>query len=66
MIGVNMLTVADHKPHVLSRCIREVVKLVQAGEIKPHVGGEFKADQIAEAHAFLESRKSMGKIVVAW
>ncbi len=65
-IGVNMLTIADHKPHVLSRCINEVLKLVQQGELKPHVGGKFKADQIAEAHAFLESRKSMGKIVVEW
>ena len=65
-IGVNMLTVADHKPHVLARSIKEVLKLVQAGELKPHVGGKFKADQIAEAHAFLESRKSMGKIVIEW
>lgn len=66
MIGVNMLPLADNKPHVLARSIAEVLKLVQAGELKPHVGGKFKAEQIAEAHAFLESRKSMGKIVVEW
>ncbi|PCH93617.1 MAG: alcohol dehydrogenase [Bacteroidetes bacterium] len=65
-IGVNMLTIADHKPHVLTRCINEVLELIEAGELKPHVGGKYKADQIAEAHAFLESRKSMGKIVIEW
>ncbi|MBL4625353.1 MAG: zinc-binding dehydrogenase [Flavobacteriales bacterium] len=66
IIGVNMLRIADHKPHVLQRVIKSVVELYKQGKIKPHVGGNFKAKQIAEAHGFLENRKSMGKIVVEW
>ena len=34
--------------------------------IKPISGGEFSVDNIAEAHALLESRKSTGKIGVKW
>ncbi len=66
VIGVNMLRIADHKPKVLQRIIKSVIALFNQGKIKPHVGGSFKADKIAEAHDFLENRKSMGKIVVEW
>ena len=66
VIGVNMLRVADHKPRVLQRIIKGVIELFNQGKIKPHVGGSFKADEIAEAHNFLENRKSIGKIVVEW
>ena len=66
VIGVNMLRIADHKPQVLQRIIKGVIELFNQGKIKPHVGGSFKADEIAEAHDFLENRKSIGKIVVEW
>lgn len=66
IIGINMLEIADHKKMVLKRCLEEVVKLTEAGKLKPEVGGEFSVDKIGEAHAFLEGRKSTGKIVVKW
>jgi len=65
-IGVNMLRVADYKPHIVQRCMQEVVKLTEQGELKPHVGGRYKADKLADAHDFLEGRGSIGKIVVEW
>ena len=66
IIGINMLEIADHKKMVLKRCLEEVVNLTESGKLKPQVGGEFQIDEIAEAHAFLEGRKSTGKIVVKW
>ena len=36
------------------------------GIIQPKLAKLFKADQIAEAHDFLESRQSIGKIVLEW
>jgi NADPH2:quinone reductase len=66
ILGVNMLRIADHRPLVLQRCMQGVAKLALAGVLRPHVGGRFKADQLAEAHAFLEGRGSTGKIVVTW
>ena len=66
VIGVNMLRIADHKPDVMQRCLHKVVELAKDGKVKPHVGGVYKAEEIAEAHSFLESRNSIGKIVVEW
>ena len=64
--GVNMLRIADEKPELMNFCMNQVVDLYKKGICKPHVGGVFKADEIGKAHDFLESRKSMGKIVVEW
>lgn len=66
IIGVNMLHIADEKPQVIKRCLDAVVKLTEKGTLKPFVGGIFKSDQIGDAHALLESRKSKGKIIVEW
>ena len=66
MIGVNMLRIADHRPHVMQRCLKNVVDLATKGDILPHIGGVFKVEEIARAHEFLESRKSIGKIVIEW
>ena len=66
LIGVNMLRIADHKPETLKRCLDNVVRLHGEGVFKPLVGKVFPVSQIGEAHAFLESRKSTGKITVTW
>lgn len=66
VLGVNMLRIADNKPEALKRCLVEVARLASDGTLKPTVGGEFPAEEIGKAHAFLESRKSTGKIIVKW
>jgi NADPH2:quinone reductase len=66
ILGVNMLRIADERPDILQRCLKNVVDLAFKKEIHPLVGGRFRAEQIAEAHAFLESRESTGKIILTW
>jgi NADPH:quinone reductase-like Zn-dependent oxidoreductase len=66
MIGVNMLHIADERPHVLARNMQAVIQLCKEGKIRPVVGGTFPATQLAEAHRFVESRKSMGKVAVVF
>lgn len=66
IIGVNMLKIADENPKKIARAMAAVIKLTEQGILLPHVGGEYAIAQLAEAHRFLESRKSMGKIVVKW
>lgn len=66
LLGVNMLRIADNKPNTLKRCLDNVVRLVEEGVFKPQEGRLFKATEIAEAHKFLESRKSTGKVACAW
>ncbi len=66
IIGVNMLKIGDNKPAVLQKCLIEVTKLIKDGKLNPHVGASFPVDQIAEAHELLESRRSIGKVIVEW
>lgn len=65
-IGVNMLRVADYKPHIIQRCMKAVVEMTERGELQPHCGARYKATELAQAHALLENRGSIGKIVVEW
>lgn len=66
IIGVNMLQIADARPEWLRSSMQQIVKLAQTGEIRPHAGAVFPATQIAEAHAFLGSRRSQGKVILRW
>jgi NADPH:quinone reductase-like Zn-dependent oxidoreductase len=66
IIGVNMLALADHKPMWLKEVMTEVSRLTSEGIIRPVLGKTFPADRIAEAHDFLESRQSTGKIALLW
>ncbi len=67
LIGVNMLSVGDVKPEVISFCMKEVVQLIQENpSIMPISGGEFSFSEITKAHDLLASRKSTGKIAVKW
>lgn len=43
---------------------REVVPLLSKGTILPNIDSTFKLDQIAQAHARLESNETFGKVVV--
>jgi NADPH2:quinone reductase len=66
IVGVNMLRLADHNQKVLKEVMAEVGRLTEKGVIHPTLGKAFPADQIAEAHDFLESRRSTGKIALLW
>lgn len=65
-LGVNMLVLADHKPEVINRCMKNVLDLFNRNLIKPKTGATFNYKEIAEAHKLLESRSSIGKIAVYW
>ncbi len=66
VIGVNMLRIADEKPKLLRHCLQAVVSLAVKDELKPRVGAVFPAEDVADAHELLASRKSTGKIVLEW
>lgn len=66
MIGVNMLRIADNRPFTLKRSLDNVVRDVEKGILNPTVAKIFSINQLAEAHNYLESRKSIGKVSVSW
>ncbi|HYW11009.1 MAG TPA: zinc-binding dehydrogenase [Longimicrobium sp.] len=51
-------------PPRLARVWGELMAFVAAHDIRPVVGATFAFDQMAEAHRLMESRRSVGKIVV--
>lgn len=51
-------------PPRLARVWDELMAFVAAHKILPLVGATFSFDQMAEAHRLMESRQSVGKIVV--
>lgn len=66
MIGVNMLRIADNRPFALQRSLNNVVAGVEKGILDPTIAKVFPIEQLSEAHHFLESRNSIGKVSVKW
>jgi len=66
IIAVNMLRVADNQPGLFKEVLDEVINYAEKGIIKAKVSKIFAAEDIADAHAFVESRKSIGKVVLKW
>ncbi len=66
ILGVNMLKIADNKPAVLSTCLKACVELALEGKIDPQVGAVYENANLVDAHAYLESGESTGKVVVKW
>lgn len=66
IIGINMLRIADYQPNTIKRCLEKVVEMTLDGTLNPMDGGAFDVSEIDKAHDYLESRKSVGKIIVNW
>jgi len=66
IIGVNMLQIGDYKPYILKECMTKTVELYNNKEIKPVISKVFEAKDLAEAHEYLQKRKSVGKLVCKW
>jgi len=66
MIAVNMLRIADNKPHIFKKTFQGVIEMAEKGIIRPTIAKVYEAEALAEAHKYLESRQSIGKIVLKW
>jgi NADPH:quinone reductase len=62
--GVYLGRLMRHAPDVVAACTRELLELWSAEKIKPLVGAEFPLADVEKAHELLESRGSVGKIVL--
>ena len=66
IIAVNMQCIGDFKPHLFADIFDGVIHDTEQGIIRPVLAKTFSASEIAEAHSFIESRQSIGKIVLEW
>jgi NADPH:quinone reductase len=51
-------------PELVGEAVGELLGLWQTGALKPLVGAEFPLDEVEQAHALVESRRSVGKVVL--
>ena len=62
--GVYLGRLMRHAPDVVAACTRELLELWGSGAIKPLVGAEFPLADVEKAHELVESRRSVGKVVL--
>jgi NADPH:quinone reductase-like Zn-dependent oxidoreductase len=63
LIGLNMLRMADH-PERIRLVFERLLELVSKGKLRPHIGATFPLDEAHKALELLESRNSVGKVVL--
>jgi NADPH2:quinone reductase len=62
--GVYLGRLLRHAPDVVADCTRELLELWGAGTIRPVVGAELPLAEVEQAHELVESRRSVGKVVL--
>ncbi|MGW5610045.1 quinone oxidoreductase family protein [Streptomyces sp. NPDC003753] len=64
VIGFQMARIARGKPELYERWRQELWRLFGEGALKPVVHAEFPLEEAAKAHAVIESRGNLGKVVL--
>ena len=62
--GVYIGRLLRHAPDVIAAATRELLELWSGRRIQPVVGAEFPLADVEDAHAHVESRRSVGKVVL--
>jgi len=52
------------EPELVGQAVGELLGLWQTGVLKPLVGAELPLEEVEQAHALVESRQSVGKVVL--
>ena len=64
VIGFQMALIARGRPEVYERWRQELWRLFADGALRPAVHGQFTLEDAAKAHAVIESRGNLGKVVL--
>ena len=51
-------------PELVGTAVGELLAFWQTGALKPFVGAELPLDEVERAHDLVESRRSVGKVVL--
>ena len=62
--GVYIGRLLRHAPEVIAEATQELLALWSSGAIHPVVGAEFPLAEVEAAHELVESRRSVGKVVL--
>jgi NADPH2:quinone reductase len=62
--GVYLGRLMRHAPDVVAAATRELLELWSGRRIRPYIGAEFPLTEVEQAHELVESRRSVGKVVL--
>ncbi len=62
--GLNALHIMEDERWI--QRMTEGFATVDDMQLKPHIGGVFPAEEVAEAHRFLQTRQALGKVLLEW
>ncbi len=54
----------EEKAEATAKCVRDVLPLIETGKIKPNLDKVFRIEEVKEAHEYLESNASFGKVIL--
>lgn len=66
IIGLNLLAMSKGRPDKMQKVMKATYALNQEGILSPYAEKTFPAEDCWKAHAFIEGRQSMGKVVLEW
>ena len=66
LIGLNLLAMSKGRPEKMHHFMEATYALHKNGIISPYAEKTFPAEECWKAHAFVEGRQSMGKVVLEW
>ncbi|MEU0006823.1 zinc-binding dehydrogenase [Streptomyces sp. NPDC006314] len=64
VIGFQMALIARGRPELYAQWRRELWRMFAEGTVRPAVHGEFALEDTAKAHAVIETRANLGKVVL--
>lgn len=64
VLGYSFGTTKKHRPETLKSTAEGVIPFLESGQLKMFVGKTFKLQDAAQAHDWIEERKSTGKILL--
>jgi NADPH2:quinone reductase len=53
-----------HNPEIVAEALGELLALWERGAVRPLVGAELPLAEVEQAHELVESRRSVGKVVL--
>ncbi len=53
-----------HEPEKIAIWMRDIIRGVEEGWVRPYVDRTFKFEEAGEAHSYIESRRNIGKVVL--
>jgi NADPH:quinone reductase-like Zn-dependent oxidoreductase len=63
VVGVNLQKI-NGRPEDAAAWMGDLLRLYEAGDIRPTVNRTFSFDEAAEAHRYIQDRKNLGKVVL--